>query len=441
MKYYYADSDNKPVGPLSREALMSLKSGGIITGSTAVNQVGSHVWRRFGDAFEMPSALPPPIPPQLPPRVTQGFELVPLQATQGASRERESRSSEFGTRGGQSIPSYVLEDLLHMPLMQNASDASESQIVIGVMHLQNNEPAKAHILFQSALQITHKVPAAWLGKAYAEAALTSVEKNTLELIQYSLEKTSQYIDDRPLLAKHYALVLSVALGRSAIQIQEYVASSSAMSSQAVNAASSALRATAVGVASAYMGYRSKSTLGKALGYGGAAAAGVHASNQFMNSAECSRLANSAYALAIAQAYISLAYVYEIRNVFSSLSPEIQAAAGAITDTVKSRWLLLYQSQLRQLGVFVGTIERSLRSPDGVDKIMALRGNYQEVTDVVFMAQKFGLERHPTFSKLMSFTGDLQKAMGSSESQLDMNLLNGRGDPGTWLRLVYLERAG
>jgi hypothetical protein len=302
--------------------------------------------------------------------------------------------------------------------MQNASEASESQVVMGVMHLQNNEPEKAVVLFESALQTTHRVPAAWLGKAYAEAALTSVEKNTLELIQYSLEKTSQFIDDHPLLAKHYAMVLFVALGRSAIQIQEHVESSANLALRAADAAASALRSAALGVASAYMGYTSKSTFGKIVGYGGAAAAGVHATNRFMDSTECSRLSNSAYALAIAQSYISLAYVYEVRNVFPLLPPEVQMAMKTVTDKVKEKWLLLYQSQLRQLAVFVETIEKSLQTPEGVDKIVALHGNYQEVIDVAFMAEKFGLENHASFSKLTDFTDDLKKAMGSVEARTD-----------------------
>jgi hypothetical protein len=423
MKYFYADKDNKPVGPLPREALESLRISGVITDSTMVIEEGASEWKKFSDAFVSRSAPPPPPPPPPPPLT---FEVAPPATFQASSREQKSDTSLFRTRKNQGFPNSVLEELLQKPFMQNASEASESQVVMGVMHLQNNEPEKAVLLFESALQTTYRVPAAWLGKAYAEAMLTSVEKNTLELIQYSFEKASQFIDDHRLLAKHYATVLFVALGRSAIQIQEHFESSANLASRAAHATASALRSAALGVASACMGYTSKSTFGKIVGYGGATAAGVHATNRFMDSVECSRLSNSAYALAIAQSYISLAYVYEVRNVFPLLPPEVQVEMKTVTDKVKEKWLLLYQSQLQQLAVFVEKIEKWLQTPEGVDKIVALQGNYQEVIDVAFMAEKFGLETHESFSKLSDFTDGLEKAIESADARSDLQTIkNGR----------------
>ena len=51
MKYYYADSDKKPVGPLPVEALEKLKGAGIITESTMVIPEGASAWKRYSDVF------------------------------------------------------------------------------------------------------------------------------------------------------------------------------------------------------------------------------------------------------------------------------------------------------------------------------------------------------------------------------------------------------
>jgi hypothetical protein len=63
MKYFYADKDNKPVGPLPREALESLKTAGIINDSTMVIEEGASEWKKFSDALMARSAPPPPPPP------------------------------------------------------------------------------------------------------------------------------------------------------------------------------------------------------------------------------------------------------------------------------------------------------------------------------------------------------------------------------------------
>ncbi len=63
MRYYYADKDNKPVGPLPQEALDSLKAAGIISDSTMVIEEGGSEWRRFSDAVAARVSVPPPPPP------------------------------------------------------------------------------------------------------------------------------------------------------------------------------------------------------------------------------------------------------------------------------------------------------------------------------------------------------------------------------------------
>jgi hypothetical protein len=62
MKYFYADKDNKPVGPLPREALESLKSAGIISDSTMVIEEGASDWKKFSDVPIAQQFTSPPPP-------------------------------------------------------------------------------------------------------------------------------------------------------------------------------------------------------------------------------------------------------------------------------------------------------------------------------------------------------------------------------------------
>ena len=63
MKYYYADSDKKPVGPLPAEALEKLRAAGIIAGATMVIAEGGSAWKRYSDVFQ--KAIPSDPPPRL----------------------------------------------------------------------------------------------------------------------------------------------------------------------------------------------------------------------------------------------------------------------------------------------------------------------------------------------------------------------------------------
>lgn len=65
MKYFYADADNKPVGPLQREALESLKAAGVISEATMVIEEGASEWKALRELLSPRAATftPPPPPP------------------------------------------------------------------------------------------------------------------------------------------------------------------------------------------------------------------------------------------------------------------------------------------------------------------------------------------------------------------------------------------
>jgi hypothetical protein len=52
MRYFYTHNGETAVGPLSREALLTLKAGGVIADSTRVKEEDATDWRAFEDIFE-----------------------------------------------------------------------------------------------------------------------------------------------------------------------------------------------------------------------------------------------------------------------------------------------------------------------------------------------------------------------------------------------------
>jgi len=67
--YYYADSGNKPQGPLALEELIDLRRKGVIGNATHVVEVGGQNWQPFSSLLPPPD-LPPPPPPPPPAQIT-----------------------------------------------------------------------------------------------------------------------------------------------------------------------------------------------------------------------------------------------------------------------------------------------------------------------------------------------------------------------------------
>lgn len=64
MEYFYADSNNKPVGPLNKEQMEGLWQGNIINAETHIIAKGEDTWKRYADYFgekeeHSAHALPP----------------------------------------------------------------------------------------------------------------------------------------------------------------------------------------------------------------------------------------------------------------------------------------------------------------------------------------------------------------------------------------------
>jgi len=94
MKYFYADKDNKPVGPLPREALESLKAARIISDSTMVIEEGAAEWVKFS---EMPMAQQfTPLPP--PPMPSAGNPSAGMTARQETYKELANIAQTAATK-------------------------------------------------------------------------------------------------------------------------------------------------------------------------------------------------------------------------------------------------------------------------------------------------------------------------------------------------------
>ncbi len=101
MKYFYADKDNKPVGPLPREALESLKTAGIVSDSSMIVEEGASEWKTFGDIFATQSPAPPP--PPIPGAGKPSNEAIPT---------RKETYKELGNIA-QAATTKLLQPLIH----------------------------------------------------------------------------------------------------------------------------------------------------------------------------------------------------------------------------------------------------------------------------------------------------------------------------------------
>ncbi len=70
MRYYYADEQNKPAGPVTRETLETMRRDGKIADTTYVLPAGTRTWVTYAQAMSAPEGepvgpeMPPPVPAQ-----------------------------------------------------------------------------------------------------------------------------------------------------------------------------------------------------------------------------------------------------------------------------------------------------------------------------------------------------------------------------------------
>lgn len=208
-----------------------------------------------------------------------------------------------------------LDDLEEGRLLHGSSQESESLVVMGTNDLRNDRPKKAHDRFERALEKTHQLPAAWLGKAYANLYLTDDLPDILGSVENSLFKAIEHADtdrsfseiiavcvketdslsavERDILL-HYLALSTILLRRSTAIIQrgmKKVAAARQKADEARQASSASALATAVG---AGIAATSDSRMGQLAWAGGALMASSTSSELQLKAEELSALQKSVW---------------------------------------------------------------------------------------------------------------------------------------------------
>ena len=87
---FYVLRGQNTEGPLSKDALFSMRSEGLITDETLICRVGDTQWTAMGVLFpSTKQAAPPPPPPPPPPPTSSSVPAVPPQSGQRSQEDRE----------------------------------------------------------------------------------------------------------------------------------------------------------------------------------------------------------------------------------------------------------------------------------------------------------------------------------------------------------------
>ena len=310
----------------------------------------------------------------------------------------------------------MINELTNEELLINVNEESESKVSMGVSNLVNKKTKKAHELFDKALEISHKCPAAWLGKAYTDAYTITAEDSKMDSIDHSLGQVKSLVPSNPeLIANHYGAILSILVYKTSELIKGHLNTAIAMKKEAEGAATDAALSLLVGVAGAAVGSSSKSVVGKVAGWSAAGAGAGKMVSNLKASGDYDTIANSVYALAMGQLIGSINLIQIADSITANVSEPVKKALNsAITEWKKSS-LLLYKAELLQLSVFVEKLSSGFSSGTGkIDDLLKQKKDFKEVAEVKVLADIVGLDNHKSVDKLDSFFKEIKKSTSTDE---------------------------
>lgn len=227
----------------------------------------------------------------------------------------------------------LVERLESDELLSNAADISKSKVVIGTTKLVEQEPKEAVEHFESGLSEEHTVPALWLGKAYAEAMISSPEREYAKFIHRSARRAFEHCRDEKTVVEQYGGILSVALLHSSEAINQSIQKAAKVGEEAVAQQSKAFWSAVGSVASAGAAVASDSDVVQVAGVAGAAGAGAKSVDHAGKAEKLKALKEDVYGVALGHFYYSLPLAKNAIRIEEACSPE---TADLLEETA-SRW--------------------------------------------------------------------------------------------------------
>jgi len=316
------------------------------------------------------------------------------------------------------MKSYIKE-LSSDYLLDGSSGVSQSETILGVTSLTKDEPDKALQLFESALSKNHKVPAAWLGKAYAEAQLSSPERDFAESIQMSIQHCFELCTDEKLIVRHYSAILSIVVERNAKMVQKHIEQAErARQKEAEEKKKAAWSAVAAGAALG-TALGSKNNKWKAVAGVGTVGAGAKAVHHEEQTIKLNKLQDDFYGLAMSYCLSSAACTRKAIQVSRHAPQKAASSLQAHISEWKKAAAALLNKELEQLEDFLKAQKSTFKRYEGFKEIILQNGRLEEVDQVASYCQLLGLQNHSITEELISANERIED-MASDEELISNN---------------------
>jgi len=274
---------------------------------------------------------------------------------------------------------------------------------MGSSYLDLEDTEKAVRVFEDLLEENSKLPAAWIGRAFAhgQKAINTNDEYNDELIMGFIEKgltllgsdNSVYHDSIHCLAivlylKYYNHQINLSVD-SAIKARE-------ASEQAASQAATAMLGALVGGA---VGSMSNSRMLKGVGYSAAGVGAVSAVSQGNSSLKLDAVGEGAFSIAIKLTILSVPIVAAIRDL--ELQDDFSGKVE-VTSTLES-WQKtvhhLFDEQTKRIDSLVSKLVGKLKSAQKAYDYFKDSTEINEVSNLIILADEIGLDDHESFKVL------------------------------------------
>jgi hypothetical protein len=295
--------------------------------------------------------------------------------------------------------------LLKDNFVKTTSDNNRSLVELCITELSSGNFGKAIDLSEETIKTNFNDSAGWATKAISQAYLFDYNEN-LYLLKSALtsletfkQKTTLTNDE---LLQVEAIFLTVFLSRTTDLIKERVDEVKQLRRQAAAAKAKATATALMTVMSAYAGSKSKSDVGKVLGYGGAVA-GTIAVNQLHNESELLNTASKGvFGVAVANIAMTIGGAITLKQNVSSLHPNINQEANRILDEWTNTITYLYNEVIQNLLSYGENLKKGGIFKKEFQQAIINLSNGPEAKQFLYLSRVLGIEKTvPAFCEIES----------------------------------------
>ena len=309
--------------------------------------------------------------------------------------------------------------LLKKEVLSDNNEKTESAIEMAVSHLEAENASKALGSFERLLETNTKVPAAWIGRAYALALNAKKGEGEFkdELISKYIGKGIDLISDKEQKIKDDASAIGMSLyldnySNAINQVVENAVKSREESEKASAAAANAMLGAVVG---GVVGASSNSSLFKTIGYAAAGGGAATAISQTGQAKKLASIGEGVFSSAIRLAYLSVPVVMSVHGATQKCSEYLLSKLNGSLLTWKTSITHLFYEQTNRIESMADQVITKLKNPHKALKYLEESdGGVQEIKNLVILADEVGLDNHTCFELLTQINDDIE-SLGDKEA--------------------------